>query len=299
MAKRNNSFDISAISNNATYTDYLNRVKKLATARFKWSNVPDSWNTNFLEQTLYYYGMCGALYDEQYGHMLTKTTINGKLNIYNMPIKLNCYGIYYNKTKYVYNGLDNTDKKDCVVLIQNDPEMIPTRYTVELFCRRLYEIERTIDVNLKQQKTPSLILCDQKQRLTLLNLYMQYDGNQPFIFGDKLILGNQNPIQAIDTKAPFLLDKLTAHKQSVWNELLTFLGVNNVNFEKKERLITEEANANNQFINLNIMNEYKCRKDACKQINEYFGLNVDVEFNTDIINMKNVEKIVGEVDKDE
>lgn len=296
MKRKNDNFTPTAITNNATYTDYLDRIRKIATARFKWKNVPDGWNTNFLEKTLYYYGMCGALYEKEYGDMLSKVTINGNLNIYDMPIKLNCYGIHYNKTKYVYDGL-NKDKKDYVVLIQNDPEMMPTRWTVELFCQRLYEIERTMDVNLKQQKTPGIIVCDPKQRLTLLNLYQQYDGNQPFIFADKSLMGAQNLIQAIDTKAPYLLDKLTVHKQSVWNELLTFLGINNVNFEKKERLITEEANANNQFINLNIMNEYKCRKDACKQINECFGLNVDVEFNTDIINSKNVEKIVSEVDK--
>lgn len=299
-------FEVSAITNNQTYYDYLYRVKKICTARFKWINIPDSWDPDFLENTLYMYGMCGVIWDNDYGNILTKIAIDGDLNIYDMPTRCNCYGIHMHKSKYVYNGVDIADTdpdKECVVMIKNNPDMRPTVTTIELFCRRLYEIERTIDVNLKQQKTPAIITCDPKQRLTLLNLYQQYDGNQPFIFGDKNLLGEANLMRAIDTEAPYLIDKLTAHKQAVWNELLTFLGINNVNFEKKERLITAEAESNNHFINLNLMNEFKCRKRACEQINKYFGLNIDVEINKELTktggNVDNMDKNVESGDVNE
>lgn len=291
MAKKrfNNEFEVSAITNNATYFDYLNRVRKIATSRFIWKNTPPSWDSDFLEKILFEDGVAGIIFNEDYGNIITRVTPHGELNIYENHTKWVCYSLKNNDVKYSYTGLkDESNIKDCVVIIKNNPDNIPTFACVELFCRRLYEVERTIDVNLKQQKTPSIIICEQKQRLTMINLYQQYDGNRPFIFADKSMLGD-NPIRAVDTEAPYLLDKLTAHKQSLWNELLTCLGINNVNYEKKERLIEAEANANNHFITLNLTTELSCRKRACKQINDYFGLNVDVEINRDIISVPNLK----------
>lgn len=296
-------FELSAYLNNATYNDFLWRIKKLAISRFKWENIPKSWNKDFLEDTLYYDGMCGAFYDDKYGDIISKITINGNLNIYNMPIKCNCYSIDNFSTRNVYYGFkNNQDDKKLMVLIKNNADMRPTFNTIQLFCMRLYETERATDVNLNQQKTPSILTCDPKQRLTLLNLYQQYKGNQPFIFADKNLL-DINSMRTIDTSAPFLLDKLDAHKQSVFNDLLTFLGINNVNFEKKERLISNEANANNQVTDLNIESELECRQLACEQINDYFGLNVSVKLNPKLIrdndNVDNFDKNVESGDTNE
>ena len=170
---------------------------------------------------------------------------------------------------------------------------------MNLFALRLYECERTSDTNLKAQKTPVLILVDEKQRLLLENLYNQYNGNMPFIFGDKLQL-DKGLIQAIKTDAPFLLDKLQDYKKEIWNEALTFLGINNIMIDKKERLITDEANSNNELINLNLQSFLAPRKLACEQFNEKFGLTgtdkaIDVRVRSDLHNViKNVESTVSE-----
>ncbi len=301
--KNTDAYVDSMVLNDQTFLDYMYRVKKISTARFKWLNVPDSWDIDFLENTLYTQGVCGAIWDKNYGNILTKTTISGELNLYDMPTKCNCYGINFHKIKYVYNGLNPThEDKECVVLIKNNPAMRPTIATVQLFCKRLCEIERTMDINLMLQKTPGIISCDPKQRLTLINLFHQYTGNLPFIFADKNLF-EENSIKAIDIGAPYLLDKLLTHKQLIWTELLTFLGINNINYEKKERLITSEADANNHFISLNLENELRCRKTACKQINKYFGLNIDVKLSEELIgkaeNVNNSLKIVESGDKDE
>ena len=104
----------------------------------------------------------------------------------------------------------------------NNWERIPTSQTMELFALRLYEAERASDVNIKAQKTPVLLLVDEKQRLTMENLYSQYDGNKPFIFGDKKQF-NSDSIKSIRTDAPFVADKLMEYKKEIWNEALTFL----------------------------------------------------------------------------
>ena len=168
---------------------------------------------------------------------------------------------------------------------------------MELFALRLYEAEQTAMVNIKAQKTPVLLLMDEKQRLTMENIYSQYDGNKPVIFGDKNSLG-ENVIKAINTQAPFIADKIIDYKKEIWNEALTFLGINNIMVDKKERLITDEANSNNELINLNLQSYLAPRQEACRQFNEKFGFTgtdkeISVRVRSDLHNIiKNAQSIV-------
>lgn len=175
---------------------------------------------------------------------------------------------------------------------------------MELFALRLYEAERTADINIKAQKTPVLLLMDEKQRLTMENLYSQYEGNRPVIFGDKNSLG-ENVIKAINTQAPFIADKIIDYKKEIWNEALTFLGINNIMVDKKERLITDEANSNNELINLNLQSYLVPRQEACRQFNEKFGFTgtdkeISVRVRSDLHNIiKNAQSIVQDFKEQE
>lgn len=168
---------------------------------------------------------------------------------------------------------------------------------MELFALRLYEAERTADVNIKAQKTPVMILVDDTQRLLMENLYNQYDGNKPFIFGDKKQL-NADTLKSIRTDAPFIADKIMQYKKEIWNEALTYLGINNIMVDKKERLITDEANSNNELINLNLQSYLVPRQLACKQFNEKFGFTgtdkeISVRVRSDLHNIiKNAQSVV-------
>ena len=175
---------------------------------------------------------------------------------------------------------------------------------MELFALRLYEAEQTAMVNIKAQKTPVLLLMDEKQRLTMENIYSQYDGNKPVIFGDKNSLG-ENVIKAINTQAPFIADKIIDYKKEIWNEALTFLGINNIMVDKKERLITDEANSNNELINLNLQSYLAPRQEACRQFNEKFGFTgtdkeISVRVRSDLHNIiKNAQSIVQDFKEQE
>ena len=175
---------------------------------------------------------------------------------------------------------------------------------MELFALRLYEAEQTAMINIKAQKTPVLLLMDEKQRLTMENLYSQYEGNRPVIFGDKNSLG-ENVIKAINTQAPFIADKIIDYKKEIWNEALTFLGINNIMVDKKERLITDEANSNNELINLNLQSYLAPRQEACRQFNEKFGFTgtdkeISVRVRSDLHNIiKNAQSIVQDFKEQE
>lgn len=297
--KNNYEFVDSAITNSDTYLDYLNRFKQVALSQFEWVNLPDSMNGDYLELCLYYFGEASLLKDRKYGFINTKCCTNGDLNIYGLPSRLNCFSYAYSEDRKLYTGLIPTQSEyEACILVKNNIQKLPTSGTMELFALRLYEAERTCDVNIKSQKTPIILKGDESLKLTLKNLFNQYDGNEPVIYVDKKQLGNE-AIECVKTEAPFLADKLMIYKQQIWNEALTFLGINNVANEKKERLVESEASSNNEIINLNLQARLQTRKQACKQFNEYFGLTgtdkeIDVKVRSDLYNIvKTTDSITG------
>lgn len=305
--KHNYQFVDNLLINDATFIDYLERFKKVALSVFEWVNLPKSMNAMWLEKCLYYHGQATLLKDKQYGFINTNCSSNGKLNIYGLPVSLNCYSFEYSSNRKLYTGLLEglTDAQkearkfyECI-LVQNNWDRTPTAGSMELFAYRLYEAERTADVNIKAQKTPVLLLVDESQRLTMENMYSQYEGNKPFIFGDKKNL-NPDSLRSIKTDAPFIADKIIDYKKEIWNEALTFLGINNIMVDKKERLITDEANSNNELINLNLQSYLAPRQEACRQFNEKFGLTgtdkeISVRVRSDLHNIiKNAQSIVND-----
>ena len=290
--RNNYKFVDSMEINDRTYTDYLNRFRRIALSMFEWVNLPKSMNSRYLELCLYFNGKAALLKTKKYGFINTKCAGTGYVNIYGLPTKLNCFSYDFNEQRDLYIGLnpvnENDEYSECI-LVQNNWEAIPTVSSMELFAFRLYEASRVCDINITSQKTPVLLVADETQRLFLENLYQQYNGNQPFIFGDKDQLG-ENTIKCINTQAPYVADKITEYKKEIWNEALTFLGVNNIMLEKKERLVTDEANSNNELINLNLESFLAPRLEACRQFNEKYGLTgtdkeISVRVRSDLYNI--------------
>ena len=278
--------EMSMLTNNATYIDYLNRLRLLATSLFTWENLDEIAGfgaSRFLEQSLFDNGRACFVKDDELGFMVLKVNPSDKLNVYNLPTRVMAWSIGYEK---------NYDFDD-VVYIMNNELQLPTSQTINLIAYRLYETERTIDTNLIAQKTPLLIEGDTKTILTLKNVYMQYSGNTPFIFGNKQF-DISNKLNVLKTDAPYLIDKLTIHKHELWNEALTYLGIDNANTDKKERLITDEVESNNDLINFYLNCFYKTRKQACELINEKFlkdsDVKISISLNKDIADLLNVNK---------
>lgn len=285
MRKRKQTdFWESAYLNNRTYLQYYNRLTELAICMFEWENMPETIDTRFLELTLYSDGMSVFFQDEVLGHLALQTTIGGALNVYRIPVQ---------RKAYATNGYQKwlTDK-DSVLMFNN---MLHTNsmLDVEMFSRRLYNLDRIVDVNCNAQKTPVIILCDENERLTLKNLYMKYEGNEPFIFADKSL--NINALKVLKTDAPYVADKIYQLKTQIWNEALTYLGISNINSQKKERMITDEVSRNQGGVIASRYPRLKAREDACTQINKMFGLNTSVKYREDFefmdLSMPEVEKL--------
>ena len=278
----NKETDLSMMINDKTYIDYLNRLRLIATSLFTWDKLDDYAGTGasrFLEQSLYENGRACFVEDSELGYLALKVNPSDKLNVYNLPTKVLAWSIGYNK-EYAF---------DDVVYIMNNELQMPTADTIQLMAYRLYETERTIDTNLIAQKTPVLIEGDTKTILTLKNVYMQYSGNTPFIFGNKQF-DISNKLNVLKTDAPYLIDKLENHKHEIWNEAMTYLGIDNANTDKKERLITDEVESNNELINYYLNCFYKTRKKACDEINSKYGLDLSIKLNKDVLNLLNANE---------
>ena len=269
--------ELSMLLNNATAIDYEDRLHMLATSLFTWKGLDDVAGfgaSHFIEESLYRYGKACIVNDDEIGIKALNVTAAGKLNIYYLPVKVNAFSTGYNK---IYDF-------DDVVYIMNNELQKPTQDTLRLFAQRLYETERTSDVNLQAQKTPVLIEGDKNVLLTLKNTYMQYSGNMPVIYGNKNF-DVSSKLNVLRTDAPYIVDKLEDHKHNLWNDCMTFLGINNANTSKKERLVTSEVESNDQLINYYLNCFYKTRKKACDILNEKFGTNVEIVLNKEVVDL--------------
>ena len=259
------------LQNQRTYAQYVNRLTELSISMFDWQNLPDTIDARFLELALFNDGMAVFFRDEVMGYLGLQVMIGSRLDVYRIPIT---------RTAFAQNGYRmKLDPSNSVIIFNN---MLHTNSILDVqeMSQRLYEIQRTIDVNVIQQKTPKIITCTENQRLVMKNLYAQYMGNEPFIFGDKNL--DLSGVKTLDTTSPYVADKLYELKTQYWNEALTYLGISNVNTIKKERLITDEVQRN---LGGTIASRYSrlfMRQRACEQINTMFGLNISVEYRDDI-----------------
>lgn len=272
-----NLFEDSARLNNLTYVQYLNRLTELAISMFEWKNLPTSVDARYLELHLFETGCMVYFNDEVLGNICLDCMANGRLGIYGDPVLRRAYSGYNN-----YNALL---KESNSVIIWNNYLHTNSILDTKMFARRLYVLDRIIDVNANAQKTPVLVQGTEKQRLTLLNLYKEFDGNAPFIFGDKNL--DLNVLKVLQTGAPYVCDKLYTLKTQIWNEALTYLGISNINIQKRERLITDEVTRNQGGTIASRYSRLNSRREAARKINAMFGTNIEVNYREDFQQVDN------------
>lgn len=272
MGRKKTNFGESLLMNNATYKQYFNRLMELSISMFEWKNLPSTCDVRYLELALFMNGSAVFFQDDVLEDYVALDVIcSGRLDVYGNPVLRRAYSRYNNYQKLL--------KGNNSVIIWNNYTRTNSVLDVEMFAKRLYNLDRIIDVNANAQKTPILIKCDETQRLTMLNVYKEYDGNSPVIFGDKAL--NSNGLDVLSTGAPYVADKLYTLKTQIWNEALTYLGISNINVQKKERLITDEVTRNQGGTIASRYSRLESRREAARKINDMFGLNIEVNYRED------------------
>ena len=258
----------NAMMNNDTYSSYYNRLVGIAVSMFEWHNLPDTIDERYMEMCLFGDGKVLFFKDDVLGFLALQFFGTAPLNVYRIPTRRFAYSANGYHAEY--------DDKNSVI-IWNNVTHTNSYIDVDLASRRLYDIQRTIDTNIKAQKTPIILTAkNETEKMTLKNAYMQYDGNSPFIFAYKGL--DPDSIKSITTNAPYVADRLFNAKKEIWNEALSSLGVPVTDRVKRERLLAAEiagdkaASVAQQFVRLNT------RKKACEEINRMFGTNIEVTY---------------------
>lgn len=272
MGKRKRTnFEDSAATNTLTYMQYLRRLMELSMSMFAWKNLPSTVDPRYIELRLFETGSVVFFKDDVLGELCLDCIQQGNFDVYGNPITRRAYSCYNNYQK-VLNDKDS-------VIIWNNYLRTNSVTDIQLYAKRLWDLDRSVDVNAKAQKTPILIQCNEKQKLSMKNLYMQYDGNTPVIFADNNI--DINGVNVISTQAPYVADKLYQLKNQIWNEALTYLGISNLNINKQERLITDEVSSSQGSTISSRYSRLECRKQAVEKINKMFGLDIEVDYRKD------------------
>lgn len=268
-------FGESATVNNLTYMQYLNRLTELSVSMFEWKNLPPTVDARYIELHLFETGSMVYFDDDVIGNLCLDCLPAGRLDVYGNPVLRRAYSGYNNYQKLL--------KESNSVIIWNNYLHTNSILEVKMFARRLYNLDRIIDVNANAQKTPVLIQGTEQQRLTLKNLYKEFDGNSPFIFGDKNL--DLNSLKCLQTGAPYVCDKLYQLKTQIWNEALTYLGISNINIQKKERLISAEVTRNQGGTIASRYSRLESRRQAVEKINDMFGTNIEVNYREDFMSI--------------
>lgn len=262
--------------NDETEYVWFQRLVEIALNGIKWINLPAEIDARYLELSLLFCGSALFFYDEQAdGFAVWRFTPVGRYNHYRDPERRKA-------TPEMGNTYNRLLRSDDSVIIWNNMTRTPDLIALRYYTRKLAQVDRAIDVNIAVQKTPKMVLCDEKQRLTFENLINKYTGNLPFIFGYKT-LAEMGSIQVLDTSAPFVAGDLAAIKRQLFAEALTYYGVENSSSEKKERLVSDEVTSNLGAVEIARECRINARRQAADAINRMFGDKlsepVRVEFN--------------------
>ena len=271
--------------NNMSMYQWQWRLYEIAMSCFTWKNLPLGVDSNMMEywlltdNVIVFFKDDSLKYDEYdrapEGYAALQVVPNGELDMYNYPKYRRAYSINGN----VNIELNETNS----VLIFNTNARFPMIPSLDMYAYRLAMTDRSIDVNIINQRSPKVLRVDDAQKLTFLNIAEKVEGAQYTIGVDKSV--DLNDIQILDLTVPYVADKLDDHKNTIFNEALTYLGIESAFSDKKERLIEQEVLVNMGSVEAQRLTRLQPREKACEEINRLFGLNVQVEFNKQVWNV--------------
>lgn len=258
-----NNFLESLGNNNLARYNYAVDIVNIAVSSGEWVDMPPSVDVRYLEISEIYQGACLFFEDEVMGFLALPFVGQGTLDAYGVPTQRLAYGV---------NGYqairDNTNS----VIIWNNYTRTPEFPWIKYCSDRLYDLDGTIDINARAQKTPVLIKCKESQRLTLKNAYKNFAGNEPVIYGDEDF--PTDSLGVFNTNAPYVADKIYQLSRNIWNDAIAHYGVFNNPSDKKERQTNVEIVHNSGKTYALGESRALCRQQACEEINSMFGLNI-------------------------
>jgi hypothetical protein len=241
--------------------------------RFKWDGLPEEVDIRWMEMNLLRHALAVFHYDNEYDrYFAMQGSGAGPVNMLGNPTEFIVYGNqYYQKT---------LKAEDCVPIWGNYTR-IPDWDIIEVYSRRIAEMDRSIEINAKNARRTRIIAVTENGRMTAENINDQIDqGKAAVKVGTGINL--QDMFQYFDLGGdPAAIINLDMVRNRQWNQVMTLLGVNNANQDKKERLVAAEVSGNDDMVAAIRATNLQSRQQACEAINTKYGLNVEVSYVSD------------------
>lgn len=271
--------------NDRQFDDLFLRHTNVFMNQFVWNNLPETVDPIFFERT--------ALFDSRVCLLYVPQT--------NAWISLPCtpashQNKYYDYTTYRAFSINFEQEflaltrfnKDILAFLTSDYPInnglpigvvlndnfnnYPMVETVEIYCKKILNTQRAIDVATEQLKIPSIIQSSEDTINSIQKAVSQIRENVVAVFANSSLKDKLTDVKSIPTGAnPDVLQALWDTNNNYKGELYTAFGCDNLNTaDKKERLLTDEVNSNNEIIEAMLETRLDSRKEFCKNFNEVF-----------------------------
>lgn len=267
--------------NDLEFQNVFYNLLNIALYSFSFEGLPKSCNERYFKLNLILHGSAALINDPELGFLTLGCTpmMAGDLNIYGEWPKVNAYGWNgFNKmySCYMY-GVDNTDAE--ALICRDNDCMYPMVRVLLMYTKRLTDTMRTLDVTAKKLKTPYFITCDESQKTSVKKILDDIDFNKDSIIANRSTAPNEFNVLQTGVQ-PESVRVLWEHYSNLESEVRTLLGINSAaNLDKKERLVVDEAEANDILTDINIKYRLKSYETFCETANRMFGLNISVKSN--------------------
>ena len=235
--------------------------------------LPEKWDHDYFRYTLFTLGFGAVLNTDKYGIIFQHGTPSG-YNVYYRPTRVIVANPALSKT------YDLTIGEDCQV-IKLTPDWRGCFDIVQLYADMMAITMESFGINVLNSKLSYVFAAESKTMAeSMKKLFDQVASGQPAAFADSALFDDEGNPRWMEFTQNLqqnfigldLLEALT----TIENKFNTAIGINNANLQKRERLITDEVNANNDDIKALCSVWLESIQDSMQKVNDMFGLSLSV-----------------------
>lgn len=259
---------------NGTATFYTRYLLQKAMSVFKWK-LPELWDTDYFLYTLYTWGFIAILKTDRFGVIPQQCTLTG-YNVFYAPKRITVTNPIMPET--IERDIDT----DCV-LLKLTPDYTGILDLIYFYAGKMALASSALDVNLLNSKLAYLFTAKNKSVAeSFKKMYDQIASGEPASIIDRNLLdpdGNKTwDFFSQNLHENYIASDILADMRKIEQQFDTDIGIPNANTDKRERLITDEVNANN------VETATRCElwleelKKGCEKVKSMFGVEISVDW---------------------
>ena len=259
------------------YTRYL--FQKVISV-FEFENLPEEWADNYFKYVLFGYGVIAVIYTDKYGVICQDCGLSG-------------FDVFYQPTRCIIAnphlpGLKEFKIHENCEIIKLQPDYGSVMDLVTTYADLMALALETTGANLLNSKLSYVFFAENKTAAeSFKKLYDRVASGEPMAVIDKnLLMEDGTPAWQIFTQnvgQNYITDRLLNDMKTLEDQFNTVIGVPNANTQKRERMITDEVNANNVDIQCRVNLWLETMNKDIEQVNRMFGTDIKVKYRYDDI----------------